>query len=98
MQDTIKSRIDQEGNFKKCITGLKNSPKSELKQECIPVGCVPAAHWLYAGICFPGGGLSGPRGGVSGPRGGVSGPRGVWTGGVGGSAPRGSAWGGLVTG
>ena len=26
-------------------------------QECIPLGCVPAAHWLYAGgeVCFPGG-------------------------------------------
>ena len=27
-----------------------------LKQECIPVGCVPAAHRSYAGVCFPGGG------------------------------------------
>ena len=26
------------------------------KQECIPVGCVPAAHWPYAGVCFLGGG------------------------------------------
>ena len=26
------------------------------KQECIRVGCVPAAHWLYAGVCFSGGG------------------------------------------
>ena len=26
-----------------------------LKQECIPVGCVPAAHRPYAGVCFPGG-------------------------------------------
>ena len=38
------------------------------KQECIPVGCVPAAHWPYAGVCFPGGcllrGVSAPRGGV----------------------------------
>ena len=23
------------------------------KQECIPVGCVPAAHWPYAVVCFP---------------------------------------------
>ena len=28
-----------------------------IKQECIPVGCVPAAHWPYAGVCFPGGGV-----------------------------------------
>ena len=27
------------------------------KQECIPVGCVPAARWPYTGVCFPGGGL-----------------------------------------
>ena len=44
-----------------------------LKQECIPVGCVPAARWLYAGVCFRGGmqkiksekkskGVSGPGG------------------------------------
>ena len=25
------------------------------QQECIPVGCVPAAHRPYAGVCFPGG-------------------------------------------
>ena len=25
------------------------------KQECIPVGCVPAPHWPYAGVCLPGG-------------------------------------------
>ena len=24
------------------------------KQECIPVGCVPAARRPYAGVCFPG--------------------------------------------
>ena len=27
------------------------------EQECIPVGCLPAAHWPYAGLYFPGGGL-----------------------------------------
>ena len=26
-----------------------------IKQECIPVGCVPAARRPYAGVCFPGG-------------------------------------------
>ena len=25
------------------------------EQECIPVGCVPVAHWPYARVCFPGG-------------------------------------------
>ena len=34
-----------------------------MKQECIPVGCVPAAHWPYAGVCFRGGCLP-PGGGV----------------------------------
>ena len=27
-----------------------------FEQECIPVGCVPAARRPYAGVCFPGGG------------------------------------------
>ena len=27
-----------------------------LIQECIPVGCVPAARWPYAEVCCPGGG------------------------------------------
>ena len=31
------------------------------KQECIPVGCVPAAYRPYAGFCFRGG-LPGPGG------------------------------------
>ena len=33
-----------------------------MKQECIPVGCVPAARWLYAAVCFPAGGVPGPGG------------------------------------
>ena len=28
-----------------------------IRQECIPVGCVPAARRPYAGVCFPGGGV-----------------------------------------
>ena len=48
---------------------------SKKKQECIPVGCVPAAHWPYAGVCFfPGGGgvcSGGGVGWVSAPGGGV---------------------------
>ena len=34
------------------------------EQECIPVGCVPAARGPYAGVCFPRGGVSGRGGGV----------------------------------
>ena len=36
------------------------------QQECIPVGCVPAAHRPYSGVCFPAGGglLPSPGGGV----------------------------------
>ena len=49
-----------------------------MKQECIPVGCVPAARRPYAGVCFPGGGVPGPGGVVV-----VSGlGGGVWSGGV----------------
>ena len=69
-----------------------------LKEECIPVGCVPAARRLYAGVCFRGGVCSGGvcSGGVcsggsasgeSAP-GGVSAPVGVLS--RGGSAPWGS--------
>ena len=36
------------------------------QQECIPVGCVPAAHWPYAGVCFPGGCLLQGGGGLGG--------------------------------
>ena len=60
------------------------------KQECIPVGCVPAAYWPYAGVCFPGGGWSG-SGGV--PGGGCI-PGGLlWGGsGPGGGLLRGGVW------
>ena len=34
-------------------------------QECIPVGCVPAARRPYAGVCFPGGGVCLVWGGFS---------------------------------
>ena len=33
------------------------SNKPILRQECIPVGCVPAARWPYAVVCSPGGGV-----------------------------------------
>ena len=48
-----------------------------VKQECIPVGCVPAAHWPYGG-----GGSPCERGGVLPARGGVSLPGGVLPAGV----------------
>ena len=40
--------------------------KINSAQECFPVGCVPAAHWPYAGVCSRGGAWSG---GVPGPEG-----------------------------
>ena len=53
------------------------------RQECIPVGCVPAARRPYAGVCFPGGSLSwgGSVPGGSLLRGGSGG---LWSGGGGG--------------
>ena len=77
------------------------------KQECIPVGCVPAARRPYAGVCFPGGGGCLVRG-VSAAGGGVcsggSAPGGCLVSGRGVSAPGGVCsggcmlWGGLVLG
>ena len=77
------------------------------EQECIPVGCVPAARRPYAGVSLPVGGGGGvcSQGVVPGPGGsqvrGVSAPRGggAWSrGGVpgpGGLLPgRGGAWSG----
>ena len=67
-------------SFVKKIRNLKiDRSESFYKQECIPVGCVPAAHWPYARVCFPGGSVC--SGGVSAPggsalRGGVSAPGG----------------------
>ena len=42
-----------------CLLNLVQSSlyqklKTIVKQECIPVGCVPAARRPYAGVCFPG--------------------------------------------
>ena len=50
-----------------CRENEISEPHCFIKQECIPVECVPAAHWPYAGICFPGGGLQ--SWGVPGPGG-----------------------------
>ena len=59
-----------------------------FEQECIPVGCVPAAHWPYAAVFFPGGGGSlvwggspwSRGGGSPWSRGGLLGPGGVFLG------------------
>ena len=39
---------------------------NKIKQECIPVGCVPAAHLPYSGVCFPGRGCAWSGGGLLG--------------------------------
>ena len=77
--------------------------KINFKQECIPVGCIPATHRLYAGFRIWGGWVAGV---VSGPGGGGVCSRGcLLPGGL--SAPRGVpglggmwclVWGGLVRG
>ena len=60
--------------------------KNYAKQECIPVGCVPAASRPYAGVCFPGGWrVSVPGGGCLLLEGGVSAPGGCLLLGGGGS-------------
>ena len=72
--------------------------KINSKQECIPVGCVPAARWPYAGVCFPGVGCL-LWGGVC--SGGLLWGGLLWGGLLwGGSAPRGGVWsqGGLLPG
>ena len=80
-------------------TRIHNAESNNVQQECIPVGCVPADRWPYAGVCFPGGGGSGARRGLVL---GGSGAGGVWCwGGLvpGGSGPRGGLVpGGLVPG
>ena len=53
----MKKKWDQYEQFNNSECG----DKVYVQQECIPVGCVPAAHWPYAGVCFPGG-VSAPRG------------------------------------
>ena len=79
----------QIGNRKIYHTELSHKVSSYyiIKQECIPVGRVPAARRPYAGVCFPGGGLPGlggvclvqgvsawSGGAVSDPGGGLPGP------------------------
>ena len=52
--------------------GMLSGLNEYKKQECIPVGCVPAARCPY-----PGGGVPGLAGGCTCSRGGVPGPGGV---------------------
>ena len=67
--------------------------RSIFKQDCIPVGCVPPAHWPYLPACSARGrGVSAwggvcSQGGAPGPGGVCSGGGGVCSGGM--SAPRG---------
>ena len=86
-------------NYRHIDLQLYNATPMVLKilytQECIPVGCLPAARRPYAGVCFPGGcllpGVSALGGllpggcllrGVSALGGGVSAPGGLLLGGV----------------
>ena len=73
----------------------------QLEQECIPVGCVPAARWPYAVVCFLGGVC--PGAGVC-SQGGLSWGGGLLLGGLllgvsvpGGVCSRGSALGGVCS-
>ena len=77
----VPKQCDMWGLSSDCRTFFSSA---SLKQECIPVGCVPATHWPYAGVCFQEGGVPGPGEylvwGVPGPGGclvqGVPGPGG----------------------
>ena len=71
------------GTFRRAIRdivfSLSDSPSvCKSKQECIPVGCVPAARRPYAGVCFRGGVSAWSRGVVSGW---VGGTVSAWSGG-----------------
>ena len=57
-------------------------------KECIPVGCVPAAHWPYAGVCSSGGGSPWQGGGLLGMGGGLLGRGSPWQG----VAPQHALW------
>ena len=44
------------------IEGHLDKEPEKRKQVCIPVGCVPAAHRPYSGVCLPRGGVCLVRG------------------------------------
>ena len=76
------------------VNGLQSmQPISSFQQECIPVGCVPAAHWPYSRVWLRGGGMSAAGGCLL--RGGVCSRGDVYSGGV---CSQGlSAWGGVCS-
>ena len=41
---------------------IRNEFEIMIKQDCIPVGCVPPARWPYLPACYTGGGVSAPGG------------------------------------
>ena len=77
------------------IKHWKYNARSKIQQECIPVGCVPAAHWPYAAVFLPGG-VCLVRGGSAWSRGVTawSGGGSAWSGGL--PGPGGTAWSGGV--
>ena len=91
------------GKLKFClVTRFDEWPQggqSPVKQECIPVGCVPPAAVVVRGVYLVWGGVPGP-GGCTWFPGGVPGPGGVVPGpmGVGVSGPGGCTWSGGVPG
>ena len=50
---------EQPGNSNVVTTCGRIAFCKYVGQECIPVGCVPAARWQYAGVCFRGGEVGG---------------------------------------
>ena len=64
-QKNYKFKHFQIWKFKFSIFGYKTlNDNFSIEQECIPVGCILAAHRPYAGVCFRGGGcVSAPGGG-----------------------------------
>ena len=74
-------------------TSTINAERNILKQECIPVGCVPAACWPYAGVYFQVGCKKKKNPEKIQKKSPVPGLGGVWSGGV---CSRGSVWSGGV--
>ena len=52
------SNMNEELSLNSHVTWKVYPLLTTTKQECIPVGCVPADRRPYAGVCFPGGGSS----------------------------------------
>ena len=53
LRDAIRNHANYKGEFIFVHTEWKWLFK--IKQECIPVGCVPADRWPYSGVCCSGG-------------------------------------------